>query len=162
MPTYFTNDASTPNTVAYAYTTGYANNPITSNVLINLLTYKQNTLTSNTNLLGIGGSISDGIAISVIGSSLQAQITALQAEIFGLDAGVITTEANFGTLSSVMATLQSRLASLQQSLASIFTRGDELQLDQLSSLLNADGSANEDAQMLEIYFNEQGGGRYSL
>jgi hypothetical protein len=57
MPTYFTNDASTPNTVAYAYTTGYANNPITSNVLLNLLSYKQNTLTSNTTLLGIGGSI---------------------------------------------------------------------------------------------------------
>ena len=38
MPTYFTNDASTPNTVAYAYTTGYANNPITSNVLVNVLT----------------------------------------------------------------------------------------------------------------------------
>ena len=89
MPTYFTNDASTQNTVSYAYTTGYANNPITSNVLINVLTpydtvalrntalsnyltittasntyatitnlnAKQNTLTSNTNLLGIGSSI---------------------------------------------------------------------------------------------------------
>jgi hypothetical protein len=39
MPTYFTNHASTPNTVAYAYTTGYANNPITSNVLVNVLEY---------------------------------------------------------------------------------------------------------------------------
>ena len=57
MPTYFTDDASTQNTVAYAYTTGYANNPITSNVLLNLLNTKQNTLNSNTNLLGIGGSI---------------------------------------------------------------------------------------------------------
>ena len=38
MPTNFTTDASVQSPVAYAFTTGYANNPITSNVLINILT----------------------------------------------------------------------------------------------------------------------------
>ena len=50
MPTNFTADASTPNTIAYAYTTGYANNPITSNVLVNVLTPYDTVALRNTAL----------------------------------------------------------------------------------------------------------------
>jgi hypothetical protein len=70
MPTYFTNDASAQNTVSYAYTTGYANNPITSNVLFNILTpytpiWKYSTTdTSQQNYYYNAGNIGIGVSDS--------------------------------------------------------------------------------------------------
>jgi hypothetical protein len=72
MPTYFTDDASTPNTIAYAYTTGYANNPITSNVLVNVLTPYDTVALRNT---ALGGYLPTSTA-----SSTYATITKLSTK----------------------------------------------------------------------------------